>query len=116
MDDRIVLKKIDFERGVYKHGDQEYPLLDTNFPTIDPKDPLKLTEEEKDLMHGIRASFLHSEPLQRHIRFLYSSGSMYKTVNNNLLFGYPLKDGSFDTMKIKGKEYGGKALLDNSIC
>jgi fructose-1,6-bisphosphatase-3 len=115
MNDRIVLKKVDFERGVYKHGDKEYPLLDTNFPTIDPKNPLQLTEEEKDLMRGIRASFLHSEPLQRHIRFLYSSGSMYKTVNNNLLFHgcIPLReDGSFDTMKIKGKEYGGKALLD----
>lgn len=115
MQDRIVLKKIDFERGVYKHGDHEYPLLDTCFPTIDPKDPLQLIPEERKLIHSIRASFLHSEPLKRHVRFLYSHGSMYKTVNNNLLFHgcIPLnEDGSFDSLKYKGENYSGKALMD----
>ncbi|HHU07037.1 MAG TPA: fructose-1,6-bisphosphatase [Clostridiaceae bacterium] len=115
MEDRIVLKKVDFDRSVYIHEGQEYPLLDTNFPTIDPCNPLQLIPEEKELLHSLRASFLHSEPLKRHVRFLYSHGSMYKTVNNNLLYHgcIPLKkDGSFDALNYKGEDYSGKDLMD----
>lgn len=115
MQDRIVLKKIDYERMVYIENDSEYPLLDTNLPTIDPRDPLKLTRQEEDLMAAIRSSFMHSEPLHRHISFLYSHGSMYKRVNNNLLYHgcVPLEeDGSFSSVEIDGHSYSGRSLMD----
>ncbi len=115
MQERIVLGKVDFSRGLYLHEGKEYPLLDNNFPTIDPENPLELSLEEKELMHSIRASFLHSEPLQRHVRFLFAKGSMYKAVNNNLLYHgcIPLnEDSSFSSLEIKGTLYSGKELMD----
>ena len=36
MDDRLLLDKIDYERGVIKLNGTEYPLRDSHFPTIDP--------------------------------------------------------------------------------
>lgn len=115
MDDRIVLEKIDYEKGVFIHEGIEYPLKDTNFPTIDPEDPLELSPQEKDLMRSIIASFTHSEPLKRHMQFMYSNGSTYLTYNDNLLYHgcIPMKeDGSYDEITIDGRTYGGKSLMD----
>lgn len=116
MADRIVLKKIDWESMEYVDDDGErFPLRDTNFPTIDPKDPLKLTKEEEELVFNIHASFIHSERLQRHIRFLFTKGSCYKVMNGNLLYHgcIPLtEDGEFDGIQVDGKFYAGKELMD----
>ncbi len=115
LDHRNVLKKIDYEKGLYRAGDRDYPLLDTNFPTVDPADPNRLTADEAELMASIESSFKHSEPLHRHIRFLYTKGNTYKCVNNNLLFHGCLpmtKDGHFDGIEIKGHYYAGKSLMD----
>lgn len=115
MSDRIVLKKVDWKRMVYRHEGKEYPLRDTNFPTIDPENPLALSQQEEELMNVIKASFLHSEPLKRHIEFLYSHGGTYLNVNNNLLFHgcIPMEeDGSFSTLRVNGKDVSGRALMD----
>jgi fructose-1,6-bisphosphatase-3 len=115
MDDRNVLKMIDFRKMTFISGNKEYPLLDRNFPTIDTADPLKLTTQEAELMKVIKASFLHSEPLHRHISFLYSHGSSYKCVNNNLLFHgcMPMtEDGKFDGIEIGDKMLTGRSLMD----
>lgn len=115
MDDRKTLYRTDFKRMVFTDGEKEYPLLDTNFPTIDPDDPAKLTKEEEELLHVLRSSFLHSEPLHRHVAFLYTHGSSYQVTNNNLLFHgcIPMtEDGAFDTMDIGGKKRSGKELMD----
>ncbi len=115
LDHRNVLKHINYERGVFIHNGIEYPLLDTNFPTIDPEDPLRLSEEEEDLVHSLEASFKNSEPLHRHIRFLHANGSTYRSVNKNLLFHgcVPLKeDGSFQPVPVTGRHYYGRELFD----
>jgi fructose-1,6-bisphosphatase-3 len=115
MDDRIVLEKVDFEKGVYIHNGKEYPMKDMHFPTIDPSDPLELSKEEEELMVSIRASFRHSEVLHRHVRFLYANGSTYKIRNNNLLFHgcIPMnEDGTFQSMTLDGEPYSGRALMD----
>lgn len=115
MGDRVLLEHIDYEKGTVKIGDKEHPMLDMNFPTIDPKDPLRLTPEEEELLYTLALSFRHSELLHRHIKFLYSHGSMYRCYNSNLLYHgcIPMKkDGEFDEMVIDGVSYSGKALLD----
>lgn len=115
MADRNVLPRIDFKKKVYVAGGIEYPMLDTNFPTVDPADPNRLTAEEADLMNVFKASFRHSEPLHRHVRFLHSHGNTYKRINNNLLFHgcLPLTpDGRFDGITVNGKTYTGRALMD----
>ena len=103
MKERLLLDKIDYKQGTIRLGGKEYPLNDTYFPTIDPKDPYKLTQEEKDVVERLKNSFLGSERLQRHIRFLYTKGGLYKVYNGNLLYHgcVPLnEDGSFMKVRI----------------
>lgn len=115
MEDRILLNQIDFTKGTVRIGEKSYPLKDTLFPTVDPADPLKLTSEEEELMLTLAASFRHSKILGRHIKFLYSHGSMYKVINSNLLYHgcIPMtEDGEFDEVTFDGKTYRGKSYLE----
>ncbi len=115
MEDRLSLFNVDYEKGVYRVEGKEYPLKDTKFPTIDPKDPIKLTEGEEEVISILEKAFEHSKELHREMRYIYSHGSMYKCVNDNLLYHgcIPMtKDGEFDTVTIGGKSYSGKALMD----
>ncbi|MBQ4563322.1 MAG: fructose-1,6-bisphosphatase [Lachnospiraceae bacterium] len=115
MDDRLHLSNVDFAKGTVTIKGKEYPMKDMNFPTIDPKDPIKLSKEEEELMNILRVSFKHSTNLNRHIKFVYSHGAMYKCTNGNLLYHgcIPMKEnGEFDQLNIKGIIYSGKRLLD----
>lgn len=115
LDERLLLDKLDLAKGTVTIKGKVYPLLDTHFPTIDPNDPYKLSDEELLLLNTLEASFLRSERLQKHIRFLYSHGSMYKTVNGNLLYHgcIPMTDeGEFENCTINGVTTSGKAYLD----
>lgn len=115
MENRLLLDKINFDKGTITVKGEEYELRDTNFPTVDPDNPYQLTEEEELLMNTLEASFLESAKLQEHIRFLYSHGAMYKCVNNKLLYHgcMPMtEDGEFEEVEINGKTFKGKALLD----
>ena len=114
-DDRLLLDKINVEKGTVMIGDKEYPMMDMNFPTIDWSDPYKLTDVEQELIDNLRYSFKHSERLQDHIKFLYSHGSMYKICNNNLLFHgcIPMNEnGEFHSWKCADGEFSGKSLMD----
>ncbi len=115
MADRLLLDKIDYENKTITIGDKAYPLLDCDFPTVDPANPYALTEEENHVITQLTDSFRHSEKLQKHIRFLYSKGGLYKIINGNLLFHgcVPMNaDGSLMTFTIGGKERSGKRFLD----
>ena len=115
MEDRLLLDKIDIERGVVKVGKKEYKLCDTNFPTIDWSDPYKLSPEEEEVMERLKMAFMNCEKLQKHVRFLFTKGSLYNVYNGNLLYHgcVPInEDGSFRKVNVYGKEYAGKELYD----
>ena len=98
MDDRLLLDKIDIEKGVVTIAGVEHPLLDTNFPTIDWNDPYALSAEEQLVIDRLIFAFRNSEKLQKHVKFLYTKGNMYTVYNGNLLYHgcVPLnEDGSF---------------------
>jgi len=86
MEDRLFLDKIDYEKGTVNINGKNYKIKDNYFPTIDPKDPYKLTPEEEEVMEKLRFNFLNSEKLQRHINVLIGKGGMYLNYNGNLLF------------------------------
>lgn len=114
MNSRLLLNKIDYANGTINIDNKTYKLLDDYFPTVDPKDPFKLTPEEKELIHKLKLSFLNSEKLQKHIRFLFSNGSLYLINNSNLLYHgcIPLdNDGNFRVVNFK-KKLAGRELLD----
>ena len=115
MDERTRITAIDFEKGTVSIRGKDYKMLDMDLPTVDPKDPLKLTKEEEELIHNLCMSFKHSSTLHRHIRFIYSHGGMYKCCNSNLLYHgcIPMKEnGEFDELNLNGIIYSGKRLLD----
>ena len=117
MEDRLLLEKINYQDGTIELNGKVYKLNDTNFPTINPENPYELTKEERELIDKLKFSFLNSEKLQKHIRFLLSNGSMYLKFNSNLLYHgcIPVnEDGTFKEVKIgsSGKSYSGKAYFD----
>ena len=115
MSDRLLLDKIDYENKTITIGDKVYPMLDCDFPTVDPANPYELTEEELHVITQLTDSFRHSEKLQKHTRFLYSKGGLYKVINRNLLFHgcIPMNaDGRLMSFTIGGKERSGKRFLD----
>lgn len=115
MDQRLLLDKIDIEKKTVCIEGVEYPLKDTNFPTVDWSDPYKLSQEEADVMERLVMAFMNCEKLQKHVRFLFTQGSLYKVHNGNLLYHgcVPMnEDGTFTSVEIYGKKYSGKALYD----
>jgi fructose-1,6-bisphosphatase-3 len=117
MDDRLLLEKINYEEGTIDLYGKTYHLNDRNFPTIDPKNPYALTKEEEELVEKLKSSFLNSEKLQKHIRFMLSNGSMYLKFNSNLLYHgcIPVnEDGTFKKVTVgrTGKAYSGKEYFD----
>jgi fructose-1,6-bisphosphatase-3 len=115
MENRILLDKINVKTGTVLLDGKEYPMRDLHFPTVDPEQPLELTHAEEELMKTIAASFLHSDRLTKHIRFLYSHGSMYLRINSNLLYHgcIPLtKDGEFAEVSFSGAPHSGRAYLE----
>lgn len=116
MEDRLLLDKIDPEKGTIKIGDKEYPLLDTYLPSIDWNDPYKLCPGEQVVMDQLMHSFHHSEKLQKHLRCLYQHGSLFLVRNNCLLYHAAIPfnaDGTFKEVEVEGKNYKGKELMEH---
>ena len=86
MEDRMLLHRIDFEKKTICVDGKEYPMKDVDFPTVDPVHPYELTEEESKVMLRLQQVFMRCEKLQRHVKFLFSKGGMYKIYNGNLLY------------------------------
>ena len=115
MEDRALLHRINYENKTINIGGVDYPLMDCDFPTVDPANPYELTPEESKVIDQLTESFRHSEKLQKHTRFLYSKGSLYKTINGNLLLHscVPMtEDGKLQSFTISGQELSGKAFMD----
>ncbi len=115
MEDRLLLDKINFDQGTIRLGDTVHPLLDSNFPTIDPQRPYELADREKNVVEKLKLSFANSKRLQQHVRFLYSKGSMYLIYNGNLLYHGCISmnpDGSFQAFTVDGKEYVAREFMD----
>ena len=115
MQDRLLLDKIDFQKGTICIDSKDYPLLDTYLPTIDPNNPYELSQEETELMSSLAHSFHYSEPLQKHLKCLYQHGSLFLVRNNCLLYhaAIPMnEDGSFMEVDVCGEKVSGRALME----
>lgn len=115
MNDRLLLEHINYEKGTVTIGGKEYHMKDTDFPTINRDRPYELTDEEEQVMERLRQAFVKCEKLKKHVKFLFSKGSLYKIYNSNLLYHgcMPMdEDGNFKKVNIYGKKYSGKELYD----
>jgi len=115
MDGRLLLDKINYEKKTVAIDGKEYAMRDTDFPTVNPDDPYALSPDEEQMMARLQQAFLKCEKLQKHVRFLYSNGGLYKIHNSNLLYHgcMPLdEEGNFKAVNVDGKNYRGRALYD----
>ena len=115
LDHRLLLEGINKEHSTITIEGVAHPIKDADFPTIDPKNPYKLTEEEQMIIDELQQSFLKSPRLQKHMRFFIERGSMYLIVNNNLLYHalVPMnEDGTFKDVELGGVARHGKELFD----
>ena len=111
MEENTKLDKIDFENMSWCG----YKLNTDEFPTIDRDNPTALTKEEKEVISGLKQSFIHSEKMQKHVNFLFSKGSMYLCYNGNLIYHgcIPLNsDGSLLNVTMEGRTFSGKSYMD----
>ena len=118
MQERLLLGRIDYSAGTIALGGRTLPLSSCRFPTIDPADPYALSEGEREVMERMQAAFEHSDKLQAHVKFLFAAGSMYLSVNGNLLYHgcIPMdEDGGFMELPLDvgdGRRPRGREALD----
>lgn len=115
MEDRLLLDKINYEKGTVTINGETYQLLENYFPTIDPKNPYQLTSREEEVVKKLVKCFQNSEKLRKHIQFLYAKGNIYKIYNNNLLMHgcVPMTMfGDFVEVNLNGRTLKGKEYLD----
>ena len=118
MAQRDMLRNIDFRKGSCNIDGIEYEMKSNFFPTIDPNNPNKLSDEEETLMQKLQHSFAVSEKLHKHIRLMLNHGCMYTVCNGNLLFhaSIPLNDdGTMKEVELTpGHFYKGKELMERT--
>ncbi len=115
LSDRKLLHLIDYDSHTIMLDGQKYELKDALFPTVDPRDPYKLTLEEQAIIDYLCEQFTNSARLQDHIRYLLRAGSLYIIYDNDLLLHacVPINsDGTLKAVKLFDKEYSGRALFD----
>lgn len=115
MKGRAMLERVNYEKGTIDIDGKKYKLSSCSFPTVDPKNPNKLTKEEEILVEKLHHSFEVSEKLHKHIKLMLSHGCMYSIWNNNLLFhaSIPLcEDGTMKNVEIyHGHTVSGQQLM-----
>ena len=115
MEDRLLLDKIDLDAGTVAIEGVSYPLVTSDFPTLDPEHPYALTEDEQKILNKLIYEFTNADHLQRHIDFLYRHGSVYLVRNGNLLFHgcVPMcEDGTFASVNCMGTWRAGRDYMD----
>ena len=120
MTDKLLLHKVNVEKQTVEIDGTEYAIKEEAFPTVnfdsgDMEDIYQLSEEEEQVMEGLRMAFVNSIRLRQHIDFLDQKGSMYRIFNGNLLYHgcVPLDEsGNLEGVAFGKKRYHGREYLD----
>jgi fructose-1,6-bisphosphatase-3 len=112
---RKLLHHIDQGWGTVEVDGVSYPLRDKYLPTLDPDNPYELTPQEDLCLSRLRHSFLNSQKLQEHLKFIVGNGSMYLQRDDHLIFHGCVPcdgQGEFLPMPIDGVWLSGKPMFD----
>jgi fructose-1,6-bisphosphatase-3 len=115
LDHRRLLHRINYKAGTITIDGQTYPLRDMHFPTIDPADPYALSPEERACLDRLKNSFLSSQKLHEHMRYIVGHGSMYLVRDDHLIFHGCVPcdaEGTFLPLEIDGKPVAGREMFD----
>ncbi len=114
MDHRRLLHRIDQAAGTIKIDGVQYALRDKLLPTIDPADPYTLTAEERLCVDRLKYSFMHSQKLWNHLKYIVENGSMYLRRDDHLIFHGCVpcdEQGEFLPMPIEGVQLSGLEMF-----
>ena len=115
MDDRLILDKINLRDGTVLLEGVAHPLLDTHFPTLDPRHATDLSADERRCLDRLRESFMHSPRLWEHMSWVVRHGAMVTRRDHVAIFhacvpvdaaGTPL------SVEIEGRPRAGRALFE----
>jgi fructose-1,6-bisphosphatase-3 len=115
LEHRNLLHRIDHAAGTVEIDGKTFPLLDKNFPTINPADPYAYSPEEKTCMERIRQSFVGSQRLWEQMKWVVQRGGMWCKRDNVLIFHACVavdKNGDPLPLTIDGHPLTGRALMD----
>ncbi|MGI8604544.1 MAG: fructose-bisphosphatase class III [Verrucomicrobiales bacterium] len=115
MEDRCLLDKINLRAGSVRLGGSEHPLIDGNFPTLDPNHPTELSAEERRCMDRLRESFVSSARLWEHMTWLVRQGGMALVRDHVAIFHacLPVDDqGDFLELEVDGEMCRGRRLFE----
>jgi len=114
MDERNILKHIDYQNQTLDIGGEDYPLRDTFLPTIDPADPNRLSEEEEECIRRIEESFTNSPRLWEHMKWTADYGQMALVRDHAVIFHACLpvdEDGRYVPLHVDGKNQTGPEIF-----
>jgi fructose-1,6-bisphosphatase-3 len=115
MEHRNLLHRINLKAGTVEIQGQQYPLRDTNLPTVNFDDPYALSEEEAICVNRIRQSFISSSRLWQHMFYVVRRGSMWARRDQALIFHgcVPVdEEGKALSLAVDGATHSGPALFD----
>jgi fructose-1,6-bisphosphatase-3 len=115
LDHRRLMHRIDFRAGTITIDGATYPLRDTYLPTVNPADPYALSADEELCLQRLKNSFLSSQKLREHMRYMVGHGSMYLIRDDHLIFHGCVPcdaDGNFLPLEIDAKPVAGRAMFD----
>ncbi|MFO0958160.1 MAG: fructose-bisphosphatase class III [Isosphaeraceae bacterium] len=114
IENRRLLHRIDRDAGTVTIDGRVTPLKDTHFPTIDPADPYRLSDDEQTCLDRMKQSFTQSVLLRSHMEYLVGLGGMDTIRDDHLIFHgcVPVDErGEFLPLAVGGQDYAGKALF-----
>jgi len=114
MDDRNILRKIDYNNYTLEVNGRPYPLRDTFLPTIDPADPNKLSPEEEECIQRLEQSFTSSARLWEHMQWMADHGQMALVRDRAVIFHACLpvdEKGEYIPLAVDGQDQTGPEIF-----
>ncbi len=115
MDDRNLLRRIDYDKRTVMVDGAEHPLRDPLLPTVDPADPNRLSEAEQHCLERLKESFMSSDRLWQHMKWVAERGRMALVRDRAVIFHACLAtddDGAYLPLEIDGRECRGPEQFD----
>ena len=115
LEHRRLLHRVDPEEGSIEIEGKVYALRDGYLPTVDWRDPYKLSAEEETCLAQLRLSFLQSQTLWEQMNYLERKGRMHLVRDYNLIFHgcVPVSEqGEFLPFCVDGVEHRGRQLYE----
>jgi fructose-1,6-bisphosphatase-3 len=115
LEHRNLLHRIDHQAGTVEIDGKVFPLLDRNFPTVDPKNPYAFSPQERACMDRLKQSFVASQRLWEHMQWVVRRGGMWCKRDEVLIFHACVavdSAGNPQPLSIDGVPRTGRAQMD----